>query len=168
MHDLGTLGGNDATAILVNERGQIAGNSYTNSTPNPTTGIPTIAPFLWENGKMTDLGTLGGTIGNPSGLSNHGHVVGASNLAGDLISHPFLMDEVRWHAGPRHAWGDTGVTNWINDNGDIAGKADLPGSQSPQDHHAVLWRHGTAIDLGGRAGGDMSRSVRSNLLSAPA
>jgi probable HAF family extracellular repeat protein len=43
--------------------------------------------------------------------------------------------------------GDTGVANWINDEGDIAGKADLPGTP-PQNHDAVLWQDGAIIDLG--------------------
>jgi probable HAF family extracellular repeat protein len=148
MQDLGTLGGNDAGAFYVNEHGQITGQSYTNTTPNPTTGIPTVDPFLWEGGKMTDLGTLGGTIGNPSSLNNRGQVVGVSNLAGDLIVHPFLWTKARGMQDLGTLGGDTGVTNWINDGGDIAGKADLPGPQSPQDHHAVLWSHGVTIDLG--------------------
>jgi len=44
---LGT--GTQAAALYINDREQIAGLSYTNSTPNVTTGFPTIAPppFLW-------------------------------------------------------------------------------------------------------------------------
>ena len=141
MRDLGTLGGPDATANLVNERGQIAGQSYTNTTPNPVTGLPTADPFLWEKGRMLDLGTLGGTSGFPYALNNLGQVVGTSNLAGDIYYHPFVWSEDRGMQDLGTLGGNTGLTNWINDAGEIAGKTDLPGS-SPQNHDAVLWRNG--------------------------
>ncbi|HSU60288.1 MAG TPA: hypothetical protein VLI55_13315 [Bryobacteraceae bacterium] len=83
MRNLGTLGGLDSGANLVNDRGQVAGASYTNDDPNPTTGFPTQHSFLWECGKMIDLGTLGGTVGGPIALNNRGQVLGISNLAGD-------------------------------------------------------------------------------------
>jgi probable HAF family extracellular repeat protein len=102
MRDLGTLGGPDALASYVNERGQVAGISYTNSTPNldvqcpgaVASDLPATHPFLWENGTMLDLGTLGGNCGGPTAFNNQGQVTGISTVAGDLISHPFL-----WHHG---------------------------------------------------------------------
>jgi probable HAF family extracellular repeat protein len=103
MKDLGDLGGPDAFAISVNERGQVAGISYTSSTPIPGRtdcgqDIPPQNPFLWEKGRMIDLGTLGGICGFPaaiSGLNNQGQVVGQSDLAEDFTAHPFLWDPKR-------------------------------------------------------------------------
>src|SRR5260370_40195412 len=58
MQDLGTLGtGNDADAGFINERGQIAGISYTSSLPNPVTGIPPLDAYLSDKGKMLHRGT---------------------------------------------------------------------------------------------------------------
>jgi probable HAF family extracellular repeat protein len=161
MQDLGTLGGADAQASLVNEGGQIVGISYTNSTQNSVTGIPTVDPFFWEHGTMVDLGTLGGTFGSPSALNNRGEVVGQSNLAGDLTSHPFLWIRTGGMQDLGTLGGNNGLTNWINDAGAIAGKADLPGPL-PQNHDAVLWRHGSMVDLGTLPGDSCSNAYYVN------
>jgi probable HAF family extracellular repeat protein len=146
MHDLGTLGGNDAGAHFVNERGQVAGASYTNTTPNPTTGIPTIDPFFWENGKMVDIGTLGGTIGYPNWMNNRGQVVGYSNQAGDKPPHAFLWDKKEGLTDLGTLGGIFSSANWINDAGEVVGWATTPLSVHPV--QAFLWKNGVMTDLG--------------------
>jgi probable HAF family extracellular repeat protein len=142
MRDIGTLGGPDAVMTTQNARGQITGQSWTSATPNPATGIPTLDPFLWTDGRMRDLGTLGGTIGFANWLNNRGEVVGASDLAEDQTNHPFL-----WANGHMRdlgtLGGDNGFATWVNDQGDVVGGAQA----ADQNWHGFLWRNGHMRDL---------------------
>jgi probable HAF family extracellular repeat protein len=159
MRDLGTLGGNDAAAVTINPRGQVTGFSYTDASPNPVTGVPTVHPFLWEHGKMRDLGSLGGSQAYPGPLyipggqdaaggvvlNSDGDVAGTSMLAGDASWHAY-----RWSHGIMRDLGTLGGANSesfaMNEHGDIVGRADF----SPKDthHHAFLWQRGAMTDLG--------------------
>ena len=145
IHDLGTLGGPDAMASWINDRGQIVGQSFTSSTVNASTGYPTMDPFLWRDDRMIDLGTLGGTSGIANWLTDRGQVMGTSNLAGDQSHRAFL-----WRDGTMLDLGTLGGANseafYANNSGDVVGRADI--SPSSTDHRAFLWHHGVMINLG--------------------
>jgi probable HAF family extracellular repeat protein len=145
MQDLGTLGGPDANAFIVNERAQVTGWSSTNSTPNTRCYFRlTTDPFLWQDGKMMDLGTLGGTCGFPNWLNNRGEVVGQSNLAGDSTFHPFL-----WKRGKMSdlgtLGGNFGTAFSISEAEEIVGWSTTSGDSV---RHAFLWKRGRMSDLG--------------------
>jgi probable HAF family extracellular repeat protein len=77
IQDLGLLpGGNASYATAINNLGQVAG--YTNTDA-----------FLYGNGVMTDLGTLGGSSSAALGMNDSGTVVGWADSAGDT-THGFL------------------------------------------------------------------------------
>lgn len=159
MHDLGTLGGPDSAAFYVNERGQATGYSFTNSTPNPTTGIPTIDTFLWDHGKMIDLGTLGGTVSSPYSMNERGEVVGESFLAGDQTIHAFLSRHGRKMKDLGTLGGSFGMADWINQAGDIVGISSLPGDQQT---FAFLWKNRVMQNLGSVDGDACSEGLSVN------
>jgi probable HAF family extracellular repeat protein len=76
MTDLGTMGGIASGALAINERGQVV-VTYDRSGANRL--------FLWEAGKSTDLGTLGGSFSGASAgrgiINERGQVVGQSETA---------------------------------------------------------------------------------------
>jgi probable HAF family extracellular repeat protein len=158
MQDLGTLGGPDSTGVAVNDRGEIAGQSFTNFIANPS-GVPTIDPFFWENGKMVDIGTFGGTYGFANGINNRGQVVGTSNLAGDLAHHAFLWDEREGlkDLGTVEGYTASSIAYWANDAGEVVGESD-----STTASRAFLWKNGVMTDLGTVAGDACSVALSIN------
>jgi len=145
MQDLGTLGtGTDATAALINERGQVAGWSYTNSTPSAIcAGFPFLFPlttssFIWDKHHgMHDIGGLGGTCTIAQDLNNRGQIVGNSALTGDTLLHPFVWDSATGMTDLGTASGNYGEARAINDHGDVVGQVcDAAYTSCP----AALWR----------------------------
>ena len=157
IQDIGSLGGPDAlpgASCSGQPHDVVVGASYTSFTPNASTGVPTIDPFLWKSGKMIDLGNLGGTLSLGAQCANkRGQIIGQSNLAGDAMSHAFL-----WEDGVMTDLGTLGGDNseaiWLNDAGVVVGSADLPGNEI---HDAVVWINGKIHDLGTVAGDPCSR-----------
>jgi len=102
MQDLGTLQkgtiASPSNQCGNGRNGLVTGFSFIDSVANPDTGLPTAHAFLWQDGNMQDIPTLGGT--QVSGeldagalcVNNRGQVAGASTLPGESILHPFLWD----------------------------------------------------------------------------
>jgi len=72
MTDLGTLpGGSSSSALDINERGQVVGQA-----DNGSVGLA----FLWQQGTMIGLGTLGGSHTTGIAINDSGQIVGQGIL----------------------------------------------------------------------------------------
>src|SRR3989344_1011927 len=82
--DIHTLG-NSSTAVGINDSGQVTGTFFINTSSNTLS-----MPFLYSNGMMQDLGTLGGNRGQSYGINASGKVVGEAYTAGNAGYHVFV------------------------------------------------------------------------------
>ncbi len=142
--DLGTLGdGTGSFATVVNERGQATGIAFSDAVIHPETGFPAVSPFFWENGRMTNLGSLGGLSGYPTWMNNQGQVTGISDVTRDhAVQHAFL-----WDRGVLRDLGTFGGSfssgNFIDDAGVVVG-----GSTTKDELRAFRWKNGRMTNLG--------------------
>jgi probable HAF family extracellular repeat protein len=149
IQDLGTLGGPSAWAMELNEQGQVIGQSFTDVLGKRRTSVGgytwsrPFAAFVWENGKMVDLGNLGGTFNVPVRINNKGQVIGFMSTKGDSSFHPFLWDKGMLKDLGTFG-GSGGQANAINDAGEIVGGA----NQVNGAFRAFLWRNGVMTNLG--------------------
>lgn len=157
IQDLGTLGGTDSCAVFINQRGEVAGYSFTD-----TSAAPPVHPFLWHHGTMHDLGTLGGTFALTNALNNRGDVAGFSFVTGDSVYHPAVWHRRGGISDLGTLGGDTGSVESLNDVTQAVGVADLPGTSGSQLHHAFFWQHGVMTDLGTEDGDPCSLALSIN------
>ncbi|HEX9305488.1 MAG TPA: hypothetical protein VGA31_13645 [Thermoanaerobaculia bacterium] len=178
--DLGTLGGPGTNSAVIwpvkNDRGLLAGIAET-SDINPlgetwscAAFFPTVTGhvclgFVWQNGVMTALPTLGGYDGYAAGANNRGQVVGwAENTTHDstcVAPQVLQFRAVLW--GPKDGQiqelspvpGDpTSAATAINDWGQavgISGVCDRAVGRFSA-AHAVLWQDGIPTDIGNLGG----------------
>jgi len=93
--DLGTLGGDNGTAIWLTETGEVVGEADLPTSPPGCTGLTCIHHgFLWKDGVMTDLGTLGtDPCSRALMMNSKGQIVGATiAVCGTETTHPFLWE----------------------------------------------------------------------------
>jgi probable HAF family extracellular repeat protein len=152
LKDLGTLGGTDSEGSFINDRGQITGFSFTSSRAVPNSGaycpplVPPQHPFFWENGKMVDLGSLGGNCAATAGLNNSGEVIGNSDFADITVNpHAFVWTRETGMKDLGTFGGTFSQADAINEAGSIVGTASYAGDQL---FDASLWKNGAIVDLG--------------------
>jgi len=160
--DLGTLGGKNSWMNYggINEQGEAVGYAETD-VPDPNgedvclfgTGL-TCRPFLWQNGRMRALPTLGGNNGQASAINNHGQIAGYAengivdstcppNTTNNRIDLPVLWEKGKAQPLPTVGSDPDGVAWGINNQGQAAGYSGTCTSAN----HAVRWENGTAIPL---------------------
>jgi probable HAF family extracellular repeat protein len=160
--DLGTLGGTNSWMNWggINDSGEAVGMSET-SVPDPdgedVCGFGTrltCRGFLWQNGHMSALPTLGGNNGSASDINNRGQIAGTAETtvpddSGCLPSNPAKFSlPVLWENGkiqqlPTVDDDPDGLSFAINDQGQAVGYS----GTCTNAIHALLWENSTAFVL---------------------
>ncbi len=159
--DLGTLGGKNSWINWggINDRGEAVGMAET-SVPDPDgedvcafgTGL-TCSPFLWRDGHMSALPTVGGNNGQASAINNRGEVAGFAETAvpdsscpasaPSRIDSPVIWEDGKAQALPTVGSDPDGEAFGINDEGQAVGYSGTCTTAL----RAVLWENGAAHPL---------------------
>src|SRR5688500_15999818 len=130
--DLGAF--DEVNAADINDRGHVVG--WIQSSDD-------IYGFVWKNGEITPLDTLGGVYSSGNGINNLGEIVGSA-ITVEGYSHAVI-----WKNGSitdlGTLGGDTSEAEDINENSQVVGSSRIANAFY---HHAFLWEKDIMIDLG--------------------
>lgn len=157
-----TAGGAESTAAGLATTEDFCGFQFAGFSSSPT---PCVA-FVWRNGRMVPLPTLGGVNSSATEINNSGMIGGyAETTALDpdcTAPQKYQFKPVIWSNGAVQALPTgndaDGLVTAVNDRGDAAGSTGSCAPINPllllylNPTHAVLWRDGNAIDLGNLGG----------------
>ncbi len=141
----------DGAATAINDKGQVVGIS--GSCDVAIGALTAKHAVLWEDGKATKIGTLGGAGWNtPTAINNRGQIVGFSDLPGDVSGgkltfnfHAFLWTKEGGIQDLHTLSGDTlSEALDINDQGQIVGVSCTANFASCR---VFLWQDGVMKDL---------------------
>jgi len=158
MQDLGTLGGSNSQANATNS------DKYTDGT-NQVAGWSLVSgdtaqhAVVWDaNHKILDLGTLGGTNSQASGVNCDGQVVGGSGTADDATTEAFVWDPEDGMQDLGTLGGSVAQATAINCSGQVVGFSSLADDLQVD---AFLYTGGGMKDLG-TLGGSYSQATAVN------
>jgi probable HAF family extracellular repeat protein len=160
--ELGTLGGTNSSINWngINDPGEAVGMSET-SVPDPNgediCGFGThltCSPFLWQDGVMSALPTVGGNNGQASAINDSGQVAGyAENGIADstcpsgtvnfMVDLPVVWTNGKAQALPTIGSNPDGVAFGINNQGQAVGYS----GTCTAANYGVLWQNGVATQL---------------------
>jgi probable HAF family extracellular repeat protein len=142
---LGSLGGSTSNgftgvATAVNNLGQVVGYSYLDDVNRHA--------FLYTNGTLSDLGSLGGYSG-ANAINDKGIIVGFSSNKVDGNAHAFLYDRGRMKdIDPVNAGDFTSTESYAHDINNFNKVVGEFLTQDQAAFHAFLYRAGAFTDLG--------------------
>jgi probable HAF family extracellular repeat protein len=117
----------------------------------------TFRAFLWQNGKVQDLGALGGQEAVANGINDRGQVTGTA-LTADGTAHAFIWQDGKMRdLTPER--GSYSFAGGINDRGQVVGTS-YNGKEDV--FRAVLWTDGKQKEIGVLPGDNESIGVAVN------
>jgi len=159
MHDLGTLAADSTVwysqAFDVNNHGDVVGWSNTGALAS---GSPEYRGFVWRDGAMTGLGTLGGNNSQANAINDARQVAGTAEIATvdpsfapSLSFHGFILHNGAMKDLGTLSAGPDSFVNAINERGEVVGGSQVNTVVNPllgfPPFYGFLWKNGVMINL---------------------